>query len=258
MLPITRLVPKEFLPLGRKPAIQHVAEEVCQAGIKRLVFVISPQKTHLNQLFGEVGNRLPGFEHVELEYVVQERQHGLGHAVLCAAPVVGENPFAVALGDCLIGLPNTTNLLGQLIACRNANSGLAIGFEQIAPENTHRYGIAVADADSDTFTLKGLVEKPAPGTSPSDLAICGRYVLDPSIFEFLQATPTDTHRELQLTHALDTAIRAGTPAVGVRLDPEVKRYDIGNIESYISAFVDFAIDDDALGQIILHASAQKT
>ena len=256
MLPVSRLVPKEFLPLGRKSAIHFVAEELRDAGIRRMIFVVSPRKTSLHNLFGDPANRLEGFEETEFEYVVQDEQLGLGHAILCAAEMVADSSFAVALGDCLIGLPGQTDLLQQMIRHKSKN-GIAIGFEHVPQERVHRYGIAMTDSNDPVFRLNGLVEKPSIENAPSRLAICGRYVLQPSIFEALKQTSFDEKNELQLTDAINRIIDDGVSATGVRLADGVKRYDIGNMESYTHAYTEFAMCDDALKTVIAQCLNRK-
>ena len=253
MLPVSRLVPKEFLPLGRKSAIHRVAEELCRAGLSRLLFVVSPRKANLENLFGNKGNRLEGFEHVEFEYLVQEQQLGLGHAILCAAEAVKGQSFAVALGDCLIGLPDQPNIVSQLIDTKKQSQGIAIGFEQVPKQSVSRYGIAIPDSEKEVFGLKGLVEKPSIEVAPSDLAVCGRYLFDPEIIDALQQTEFDSKNEIQLTDAINKVIENGSHAWGVRLQPGTKRYDIGNMESYTSAFAEFALHDGGLRDVILKA-----
>ena len=250
MLPVSRLVPKEFLPLGRKPAIQLVAEELLAAGIRRFVFVVSPRKTSLCNLFGDNENRLAGFEDSEFEFVIQEEQLGLGHAILCAAETVGDNAFAVALGDCLVGLPGQTDLLKQLINKKGDNR-IAIGFEPVPQKSVSRYGIAITQSKESVFDLQGVVEKPDADVAPSNLAVCGRYVFDGEIFAALRQTSFDAKREIQLTDAINRMINESTTGIGVRVPDGVRRYDIGNMESYVSAFAQFAFHDETLREKIL-------
>ena len=249
MLPVSRLVPKEFLPLGRKPAIQLVAEELLAAGVRHFVFVVSPRKTSLQNLFGTTGNQLSGFEDARFEYVVQEEQLGLGHAVLCAANAVGNEPFAVALGDCLIGLPGQSDLLPRLIGASTGRH-VVIGFEEVPRERVNRYGIAITSSTQQVFEFDGLVEKPKIDSAPSNLAVCGRYLFEPQIFDALRTTKLDKNREIQLTDAINQLVAETAAGVGVRVETGVKRYDIGNMESYAAAFVEFARQDPGLRNVI--------
>jgi len=257
MHPVSLLVPKEYLPLGRKPAIQLIVEELQRAGIKRFIFVVSPEKTDLQNLFGDAHDRRAGFDQMEIEYVVQEQQLGLGHAVLCAEEAVGNSPFAVALGDCLVGLPTQSDFVANLIACCPSPEGIAIGFEQIPAETTERYAVADTDSNETPFELTGLIEKPKLGTAPSNLAVCGRNVFATSLFEELRKISFDAKQEIQLTDAINSLIRRGTPAIGVRLEPGIKRYDIGNLESYAAAFVAFAMRDRSLRLAIREVCDQE-
>ena len=176
MLPVTNLVPKEFLPLGRKPAIQWVAEELARAQIKRIIFVVSPHKASLKNLFELGPVMLDSGQQIDVEYVVQHEQLGLGHAVLCARQPVGDEAFVVALGDCLIGLPEQSDLLAQLISAYESSAEIAIGLERIPPEHVHRYGIAITNAQSSPFRcrdwLRNRLSKQRPVILPSAVDTC--------------------------------------------------------------------------------------
>ena len=229
LLPVSSLVAKEFLPLGRKPAIQHIAEELADAGISRIVFVASPRKSQVAQLFGDnelLTSRLTGdkaflkdlfwsnSKHagVEIEICIQKQQLGLGHAIQCAEKSVGGMPFAVALGDCLIGLPGQSNCFQKLIhATQEQKADLGILFEQISKEKIGRYGIArIGDrfgGHGEVFELADIVEKPRIDKAPSDLAVCGRYTFSNEIFDWLRRIEPGKNGELQLTDAIAMMIK---------------------------------------------------
>lgn len=265
LLPMTKSQPKEMLSVGRKPVVQHVVEELSLSHIRRLLFVTGPGKTSIENHFDINAEliealRVSGkeelldalsFERADLEYFYtrQRRQLGLGHAVLCARPVVGDQPFVVALGDSIIGLNAQSNIVRRMVdEFEREEADAAIAFEQVPADEVTQYGIAQpAGALGATFALADLVEKPDRHEAPSNLAVAARYVFAPCIFEFLRQTEPGKGNEIQLTDAIRKLIRSGGKVIGLQLQPNEKRFDIGNFGSYFAAFFDFALADPRYG-----------
>ena len=264
LLPATKSQPKEMLPVGRKPVVQYVVEELTRVGMKRVLFITGPGKTSIENHFdldGELVQTLreSGKEDLlaELEYeratvqyfYTRQRQLlGLGHAVLCARSFVGDQPFVVALGDSIIGMNAESDVVRRMIQCyHEKNAAAVIAFEEVRPEEVSDYGIAQPKTGDELFEIVDLVEKPAPRDAPSNLAIAARYVLSPTVFDALSVTRRGKGGEIQLTDAIRAVIRGGGPAYGVRLRPGERRYDIGNFDAYFEAFVAFALADPKFG-----------
>jgi UTP--glucose-1-phosphate uridylyltransferase len=264
LLPATKSQPKEMLPVGRKPVVQYVVEELTRVGMRRLLFVTGPGKASIENHFDLDGElirtlRETGKEDLlaELEYeraavqyfYTRQRQTlGLGHAVLCARAFVGREPFVVALGDSIIGMHATSDVVGRMTQLFRQHGAVAvIAFEEVPAADVSQYGIAKPRTAGDVFEIEDLIEKPAPGESPSNLAIAARYVLSPAVFDVLARTPPGKSEEIQLTDAIRAMIRDGGKAYGVRLHASERRYDIGNFDAYFRAFVEFALADARFG-----------
>jgi UTP--glucose-1-phosphate uridylyltransferase len=172
----------------------------------------------------------------------------LGHAVSCAEPFVGNQPFAVALGDSIIGLNAKSDVLQRMVKCFVENKAEAvIAFMKVPQERVPFYGVAKPRAEGDIFELEDVVEKPAADEAPSNLVIAARYVLSPGIFEALGQIQPGAGGEYQLTDAIRLIIQGGGRVYGVRLRQEERRYDVGNFNSYFQAFVEFALADEKCG-----------
>ncbi|RPI81803.1 MAG: hypothetical protein EHM42_10160, partial [Planctomycetaceae bacterium] len=186
---------------------------------------------------------------LEYFYTRQRRQLGLGHAVLCAAPLVGRQPFVVALGDSIIGLLSRSSIVERMLdEFERTKADVVIAFEEVPRQHVGRYGIARPRGPvRDRFELASLVEKPAVDEAPSNLAVAGRYVFSPAIFDELATTRPGKGGEIQLTDAIQSVLAKGGKGVGMRLAAGEHRYDIGNFESYFRAFVDFALADPKYG-----------
>ena len=278
LLPVSMMVAKECLPLGRKPAIQHICEQLAEAGIEKIVFVTSARKENVTQLFAEnesMLEKLTGgkasirehfwstgpFSNVTFETVIQQQQLGLGHAVFCAREYVGDEPFAVALGDCPVGLPGQSKIIHRMINhFEKQNAEIAISFEQVPTEKVHKYGIAEGGEllSDDAFEIEDLVEKPEASAAPSNFAICGRYLFSPEIFEALENQETGAGGEIQLTDAVRRMIHNGATAVGVPLANGVDRFDVGGMDSYVQSFVEFALADPELRSAVETALQQQS
>lgn len=265
LLPATKSQPKEMLPVGRKPVVQYVVEELTRVGMKRLLFVTGQGKASIQNHFDRDADliqtlRETGKEELlgELEfeltavqyfYTRQQQALGLGHAVLCAQSFVGENPFVVALGDSIIGVHAQSDVVRRMTRCFEERQAAAvIAFEEVPPADVQHYGIAApSNGGGDLFEIEDLVEKPSRAEAPSNLAIAARYVLSPAIFAALRETPPGKGGEIQLTDAIRAIIRQGGRAYGIRLGAGERRYDIGNFETYFNAFVEFALADPRFG-----------
>ncbi len=265
LLPATKSQPKEMLPVGRKPVAQHVVEELALSGIGRLLFVTGKGKHSIENHFDTDGDLITylresgreqelaelDFERQEMEYFYtrQRRQLGLGHAVLCAAPLVGRQPFVVALGDSIIGLNAQSDIVARMTALyETTGADVVVALEEVPRDEVFRYGIAKPRGPvDDVFDLESLVEKPSVDEAPSNLAVAARYVFSPVIFDKLAETPPGKGGEIQLTDAIQTILSEGGKGLGVRLHPHERRYDIGNFGSYFRAFVDFALADPQFG-----------
>ena len=251
-----------MLPIGRKPVVQYIVEELSRCGITRLLFITGPGKTAIENHFdidAELIDNLRttgkeellselAFERDELEYFYtrQRRQLGLGHAILCSEAVVDGQPFVVALGDSIIGLNAESRIVRLMIEQFETTGAEAIvALEEVPRDEVVHYGIADPhDASSSVFELRDLIEKPSVEEAPSNLAIAARYVFAPSIFEFLHKTQPGRGEEIQLTDAIRMMIQADRKVLGIRLPPNEGRFDIGNFAAYFRAFVDFALADE--------------
>jgi UTP--glucose-1-phosphate uridylyltransferase len=265
LLPSTKSQPKEMLPVGRKPVVQYIVEELASSGIRRLLFVTGPGKTSIENHFDinaelvsflrETGKEELleelNFERAGLEYFYtrQRKQLGLGHAVLCARPLVGEQPFVVALGDSIIGLNAQSLIVKRMVEeFERARADAVIAFEEVPRADVVQYGIAKpVEKEQALFTLGDIVEKPSVADAPSNLAVAARYVFGPGIFGLLAETPPGKGGEIQLTDAIRLWIKRGGKVLGMRLPAEERRFDIGNFESYFQAFCEFALADPRYG-----------
>jgi len=266
MLPATKSQPKEMLPVGRKPVVQYVIEELAAAGMKRLLFVTGPGKTSIENHFdvdSELVQRLRengkedlleslAFERAPVQYFYtrQRQALGLGHAVLASRALVGDAPFAVALGDSIIGLERQSDVVRRMAdAFDERRAAAVIALETVRREDTASYGIVLPreSGSSGLIELADLVEKPRPADAPSTLAIAARYVLSPKIFAALERTAPGTGGEIQLTDAIRALLREGGAVYGLLLGPTERRFDIGNFDAYFRAFVEFAAADPRHG-----------
>ena len=265
LLPATKSQPKEMLPVGRKPVVQYVVEELARVGMKRLLFITGPSKTSIENHFdlnAELVQTLREngkedllaefvFERAPLQYFYTRQRQllGLGHAVLCAEPFVGDQPFVVALGDSIIGLNAQSDVVRRMTECFDEkHADAVVAFEDVPPADAHLYGIAKPrNGAGDVFEVADVIEKPNAEEAPSTLAIAARYVFSPNIFDALQHTKPGKGGEIQLTDAIRLVIQNGGKVYGVRLRQGERRYDIGNFETYFRAFTEFALADEKFG-----------
>jgi UTP--glucose-1-phosphate uridylyltransferase len=259
-LPATKANPKEMLTVVDKPLIQYAAEEAVNAGIEELIFVTSSSKRAIEDHFDknyELEAELEKKGKTELLKIVQEvvpanvtcvyvRQPealGLGHAVLCAKPVVGDEPFVVILADDLINCGGNC-VLGQMISVYNNNHASILGVEEVPEDETHKYGIVdPGETDGRVSQVRSIVEKPAPEEARSNLAVVGRYVLTPTIFKHLEQIPRGAGGEIQLTDAIEKLL-IDEQVLAYRF--EGKRYDCGSKLGYLQATVEYALEHPEL------------
>jgi UTP--glucose-1-phosphate uridylyltransferase len=233
--PLTYAIPKEMLPLGPKPAIQLVVEELIAAGVKDFVIVIGKKKEAIAEHFMALRATEPlfGDDEVSVRFAYQPQPRGLGDAVLCAEGLV-EGDFLVALGDAVIGGPDFGDLVRRMLRAKAATGAAAtIAVQQVSPADTTRYGILAPGepGPENSVRILDLVEKPGPEHAPSNLAICARYVLPATVFQLLRELPTGHSGEIQLTDALHLLVRQEL-AYGVPLGPDEERWDVGSALGY--------------------------
>ncbi|HLH20544.1 MAG TPA: UTP--glucose-1-phosphate uridylyltransferase [Bryobacteraceae bacterium] len=266
LLPATKSQPKEMLPVARKPIVQYVVEELVSNGIQQVLFVTGRNKAsienhfdHDPELFRVLSRQAKedllrelDFEALKANffYTRQRLQKGLGDAVLCAENFAGEEPFLVALGDSILGLNAVSRAVSRMAEVfEEKRASCVIAVEEVPMEETRHYGIVQPDgAASGAFRIVNLIEKPRPEDAPSNLAIAGRYIFSPVIFDMIRRVQPDARGEIQLTNAIQLLCEEGRRVMAVKLSPEEKRYDIGNFPSYFESFVEFALADPVYGE----------
>jgi UTP--glucose-1-phosphate uridylyltransferase len=261
-LPATKATPKEMLPVVDKPAIQYVVEESVRAGLDDVLIITGRNKNALEDHFDHQWELEQALEAkgdafrlervresaaMKVHFVRQGQPKGLGHAVHVAKEHVGDNPFAVLLGDDLIDARD--HLLEEMLRVREEKGGSVVALLEVPPESVHLYGCAaVDDVEGDVVRITGLVEKPDPSEAPSNLAVIGRYILDPSVFGVLEQTPPGRGGEIQLTDALQTLAASSEAGGGVHgVVFRGRRYDTGDRLDYLKAVVRLGLDHAELG-----------
>jgi UTP--glucose-1-phosphate uridylyltransferase len=260
-LPATKAQPKEMLPLVDKPIIQYVIEEAVAAGLTNIIIVTGRGKNAIEDHF-DVSHELERMLQergktalleqvraisnlINVSYVRQKETLGLGHAVLMARDLVGDEPFAVMLGDDIIDSP--VPCMKQMIDVFEKHDGPVIAVHQVPRDEISAYGVIdgdVVEGEDRVYRIRDLVEKPNVDEAPSDLAIIGRYILTPDIFEELEKTPRDKAGEIQLTNGM-RRLKDKRPMYGYRF--EGKRHDAGNKLGFLKATVEFALKREDLG-----------
>jgi len=264
-LPATKANPKEMLTVVDKPLIQYAAEEAVNAGVEELIFVTSSSKRAIEDHFDKnyeleaelekkgktellkiVQEVVPA--HVTCVYVRQPEALGLGHAVLCAKPVVGDEPFAVILADDMIYCAQNC-VLGQMLSVFNDRGYSMLGVEEVPADETDKYGIVDPEESDGRIThVRNIVEKPAPEDARSNLAVVGRYLLTPAIFGHLETIPRGAGGEIQLTDAIEKLLHE-EQVLAYRF--EGKRYDCGSKLGYLQATVEYALKHPELREAFL-------
>ncbi|HEV2461997.1 MAG TPA: UTP--glucose-1-phosphate uridylyltransferase GalU [Ktedonobacterales bacterium] len=258
VLPATKAIPKEMLPLADKPTIQYIIEEAVASGIEHIIVVTSRTKRAIEDHFDESPElraalekkgdtkKLQMFDHIEnmaqISFTRQPRPRGLGHAILMAKDLVGDEPFGVLLGDDLV-VNRERPCLKQLMEVHERHGGCVIAALRVPPEQTKLYGVFDLERGTDleprTHRVGDLVEKPQPEQAPSDLAVIGRYVLTPDIFPALEQTEAGAGGEIQLTDGI-RALRGREPIYAYEFDGT--RYDTGDPVSYLTTSLAFALE----------------
>ena len=261
-LPATKANPKEMLPVVDKPLVQYAAEEAVRAGIDTLIFVNGRNKRSIPDHFDKayeletelesagkfdrleaVRNIIP--PEVTCIYIRQAEALGLGHAVLCAESVVGNEPFAVILADDLIDDDAGDGCLAQMVSQFAEHNGSILGVQPVPQAHTDRYGIVdVEPVQPGLGRLRGIVEKPSPAAAPSNLGVVGRYILTPQIFACLRGTQPGAGGEIQLTDAIDALMRE-EPVYAYEF--RGKRFDCGDKLGYLQATVEYGVKHPELG-----------
>lgn len=247
-LPATKSMPKEMLPILDKPLIQYGVEEASAAGLRDIGFVTGRGKRAIEDHFDvsyELEDQVKGtakerallgirdlINECTFSYTRQVQMKGLGHAILCGRSIMGDEPFAVVLADDLC-FGEGGGVLAQMLEIFAQHRTSVVAIEEVPAENTHQYGVIAGDEVSkDLYSVSNMIEKPEPGTAPSNLAIIGRYILTPDIFEILGQTPPDKRGEIQITDALvEQAKQGGVLAYRFK----GKRFDCGSLAGYVQA-----------------------
>lgn len=254
-LPATKAMPKEMLPVVDRPLIQYAVEEAAAAGITDMIFITGRNKRAIEDHFDsspELERDLSNKNKMELLRVLEEtvppginfifirqpKQLGLGHAVLCAEPAIGNEPFAVLLADDLVDAK--TPVVKQLVKAREKQKGGSVlAVQSVERDQTDKYGIVEIDDETSTIArVSSIVEKPKPEEAPSSLAVIGRYVLEPEIFEHLKNIDKGAGGEIQLTDAIERGILQGNPTYSCHY--EGRRFDCGSKQGFIEATIHYA------------------
>ncbi|MGS5088475.1 UTP--glucose-1-phosphate uridylyltransferase GalU [Hydrogenophaga sp. A37] len=265
-LPATKAIPKEMLPVVDKPLIQYAVDEAYAAGIREMIFITGRHKRAIGDHFDaafeleyelERGNKTELLQIVhdikpddmDCVFIRQPRPLGLGHAVLCAECVVGNDPFAVLLADDLmVGKSGGPSVLQQMVAAYEQSPGTVLAVQDVPREDTRRYGVVDVHGVIDTVAeVFGMVEKPMPEAAPSTLAVAGRYILTPGVFESIRRQPRGAGGEIQLTDGIAALI--GTEKV-YAYRYEGTRYDCGSKEGFLQATIDLALANPELSDAV--------
>jgi UTP--glucose-1-phosphate uridylyltransferase len=261
LYPATKSQPKEMLPLGTRPTIQFVAEELVGAGLHQLLIVTGRQKRAIEDHFDPADGLHPenkcercaeifDTSKVHFFYIRQSSPRGLGDAVAHAEDFTSSDHFVVALGDCVITSPGRSDLLKRMVQTHSEMGAAAtIAVQRVSPEATRKYGIVapVGPADGPYVKLQDLVEKPGPDKAPSNLAVCARYVFSPAVFDYLRQTAPGHGGEVQLTDAIRGMVTAGLPVYAVPLAQGEARLDVGDFPSYARAFMEVMLKHPEYG-----------
>lgn len=274
-LPATKAMPKEMLPIIDKPTIQYIVEEAVASGIEDIIIVTGKGKRaiedHFDNAFELESNlmeknkfdlleKVQASSKVDIHYIRQKEPNGLGHAVWCARKFIGDEPFAVLLGDDIVQAK--TPCLKQLIDEYNQTLSSVIGVQTVPENETHRYGIVDPSGQTGRrYQVNRFIEKPTMGTAPSNLAIMGRYILNPEIFMFLEQQEKGAGGEIQLTDAIQ---KLNEIQRVFAYDFEGKRFDVGEKLGFVKTTIEFALQNEEVKEEVLefitqlvHTSSQK-
>ena len=263
LLPATKSQPKEMLPVGYKPVVQYVVEEMVEQGLSKFLFITGRKKRSIEDHFDadpELEARLSGKDQivdevdysargVEFYYARQRRPDGNADAVRLAREFVGNESFVVAFGDTIIHSPDTPRVIERMVDSHERHQSVAtIGVWEVPREETKKYGVVQPAGEiGDDFAIRDIVEKPDPAEAPSCLAVAARYIFTPDIFSAIDALKPGLGGELWLTDAIRILLQRGAPVRCLRLNGVERRYDIGMPLTYYKAFADFALRDPEYG-----------
>ena len=258
-LPASKAIPKEMLPIIDKPLVQYAVEEAINVGIEEIIFITSPEKYSIEKHFEvneDIAKRLTKsgkldllqkvnleiFSKVKFHYVNQDEQNGLGHAILQAEDLLKNESFAVLLPDDLFF--SKKSCLSQLLDIHIETNSSVIAVNKIDKENIHKYGVIKAgNTDGSKFKIEDIVEKPKPENAPSYIAVCGRYILNPSIFQHLKSTNFDKSGEIQLTDAIKSLLKEEN-VFAAMYDGE--KFDCGSKKGFVHATIALALRDESI------------
>ena len=262
-LPASKAIPKEMLSIIDKPLIQYAVEEAINIGVDEIIFITSPEKYSIKKHFDknkkfenilkisgkhEMIERLNPeiFSGIKFHYIDQKEQNGLGHAILQAEEVVGDNSFAVLLPDDLFF--SEEPCLDQLLNSYQETNSSVIAVNKVSKEDLHKYGVISPGAIKNrSIQIKDIVEKPSIDDAPSDIAVCGRYIFKPTIFKFLKTTKFDKYGEIQLTDAIKALLKE--EEVYARMY-EGEKYDCGSKKGFVHATIALALKDKSISKDI--------
>ncbi len=251
LLPTTKSLSKEMLPVGRLPVVHHVVEELAAAGIRQILFITGRNKSAIENHFNDssAGYHERG---IEFFFTHQPPPPGTGTAVAVGEAFAAGEPFVVAFGDSIVRTSSGRPLLQRMIDSHLRHcAACTIGAYEVPEDQMHHYGILVPEvATAEDSKLTAILEKPTPEQTSSRLAVSARYVFSPTIFDHIRATAPSASGEVYLTDAIAALIAAGNPVRAVRLSTDEQRYDIGNHLSYFATFIDYALDDPEWGEQI--------
>jgi UTP--glucose-1-phosphate uridylyltransferase len=281
LLPATKSQPKEMLPVGRKPVVQYVVEEMIEQDITNIMFITGRDKRTIEdhfdrdpelasylaqigeeQLLDETDYEKSGARFFYTRQLIPKGRHtpaGIGDAVMTARDFISAEPFVVAFGDTIIRSGNHAGLIRRMIKSHSEHeSCCTIAVTTVDPDEVSQYGIVspVGRSRAD-FEIDDIIEKPTSDEAPSRLAVAGRYIFNPEIFDAIEQTPPGNKGEVELTDAIRNLIKKGRKVRCVHLKKDEHRYDIGNPESYFRSFIDFALSDQQYGYRIRQYFQQR-
>ena len=262
-LPASKAIPKEMLPIIDKPLVQYAVEEAINIGVEEIIFITSPEKLSIKKHFDtnhKFESRLKNskkldlidrlnpeiFKEIKFHYLLQEEQNGLGSAVLHAEKVVGKDPFAVLLPDDLFF--SEKSCLSQLLDVYKKTESSVIAVNKVEKEDIHKYGVIKPGKIKESFIkIEDIVEKPSYEEAPSDIAVCGRYIFNASIFKFLKSTNFDKSGEIQLTDAIQKLLQEEEVYASIY---EGEKFDCGSKQGFVHATIALALRDESISQDI--------
>ncbi len=272
-LPITKVVPKELLPILKKPVIHYLVEEAVASGIEEIILIISKRKMGILKYFNinaELEEQLERFNNIELLHKIketndiakitvvnQEEQLGMGHAISMAAKITGDEPFGVMLGDDLIN--SEIPAMKQLMDVYNETGSSVLGVQTVPKEETVKYGTIILGNEEDStrkiFPIKGVVEKPKISEAPSNKVIFGRYVFTAELMPLLKELKPTKGSEINIIDCFDELMKLDQKILALTF--EGKRYDIGSLEGFIKANIDYALENDEVKEKIMEHIKSK-